>query len=138
MYLGLLIGEAMRMSVDAEARIKQDILVEIQVLDQNYRILSGFISGQDYDPVTVGSSMQTFKDSLSRASAYVLALYNLKGRHVNIPWEQLFTSLDFAIATLAGASSVKQRDAVRSTLAMSQTQMREVLNYFYALKESLK
>ena len=125
------------MSVDAETRIKQDILVEIQVLDQNYRILAGFISGQDYDPLTVGNSMQTFKDSLSRASAYVLALYNLKGRHVTIPWEQLFTSLDFAIATLAGASSVNQRDAVRSTLAMSQTQMREVLNYFYALKESL-
>jgi hypothetical protein len=82
--------------------------------------------------------MQTFKDSLSRASAYVLALYNLRGRHVTIPWEQLFTSLEFAIATLAGASSIKQRDAVRSTLAMSQTQMREVLNYFYALKESLK
>lgn len=125
------------MSVDAEARIKQDILSEIQVLDQNYRILAGFISGQDLDPTTVGTSMQNFKASLSRASAYVLALYNLRGVHVSIPWEQLFTSLDFAIATLSGAASIKQRDAVRSTLAMSQDQMKQVLNYFYALKKSM-
>lgn len=126
------------MSVDAEARIKQDILLEIQVLDENYRLLAEFISGKDCDPATVGNSMQTFKDSLSRASAYVLALYNLRGRHVTIPWEQLFTSLDFAIATLSNAASIKQRDAVRSTLVMSHEQMKQVLNYFYALKESLK
>jgi hypothetical protein len=81
--------------------------------------------------------MQTFKDSLSRASAYVLALYNLKGRRVNIPWESLFTSLDYAIATLSVSASIKQRDAVRSTLAMSHEQMKQVLNYFAALKESL-
>ncbi len=123
--------------MDTEAKIKQDILAEIQVMNENYRIIAGFISGQDYDPATIGNSMQTFKDSLSRASAYVLALYNLKGRRVNIPWESLFTSLDYAIATLSVSASIKQRDAVRSTLAMSHEQMKQVLNYFAALKESL-
>ncbi|MGE5555143.1 MAG: hypothetical protein ACM3UY_02610 [Methanocella sp.] len=125
------------MAMDTEAKIKQDILAEIQVMNENYRIIAGFISGQDYDPATIGNSMQTFKDSLSRASAYVLALYNLKGRRVNIPWESLFTSLDYAIATLSVSASIKQRDAVRSTLAMSHEQMKQVLNYFAALKESL-
>lgn len=123
--------------MDTEAKIKQDILAEIQVMNENYRIIAGFISGQDYDPATIGNSMQTFKDSLSRASAYVLALYNLKGRRVNIPWESLFTILDYAIATLSVSASIKQRDAVRSTLAMSHEQMKQVLNYFAALKESL-
>jgi len=126
------------MSMDTEAKIKQDILAEIQVMNENYRILAGFIAGQDYDPATVGNSMQAFKDSLSRASAYVLALYNLKGRRVTIPWESLFTNLDYAIATLSVSASIKQRDAVRSTLAMSHEQMKQVLNYFAALKETLK
>lgn len=124
--------------MDTEAKIKQDILAEIQVMNENYRILAGFIAGQDYDPATVGNSMQAFKDSLSRASAYVLALYNLKGRRVTIPWEPLFTNLDYAIATLSVSASIKQRDAVRSTLAMSHEQMKQVLNYFAALKETLK
>lgn len=124
--------------MDTEAKIKQDILAEIQVMNENYRILAGFIAGQDYDPATVGNSMQAFKDSLSRASAYVLALYNLKGRRVTIPWDPLFTNLDYAIATLSVSASIKQRDAVRSTLAMSHEQMKQVLNYFAALKETLK
>ncbi len=123
---------------DTESKIKQDLLAEIQTLEQNYVVISGFISGTDYDPTTIGTSIQAFKDSLSRASAFVLALYNLKGRRVSIPWEQLFTSLDYALATLSVSASIKQRDSVRAILAMAQEQMRQVLSYFSALKETLK
>jgi hypothetical protein len=126
------------MSSDTETKIKQDLLAEIQILEQNYKVLAGFIIGTDYDPLTVGNSIQTFKDSLSRASAYVLALYNLKGRRVNIPWDPLFTSLDYALATLSVSATIKERDAVRTILAMSRDQMAQVLAYFAALKESLK
>ncbi len=101
-------------------------------------MLSGFILGSDYDPLTIGNSIQTFKDSLSRASAFVLALYNLKGRRVNIPWEPLFTSLDYALATISVSASIKQRDAVRTILAMAKEQMAQVMSYFAALNESLK
>jgi len=121
-----------------EAKIKQDLLTEIQILSENYKLLASFTAGTDYDPATVGNGMQTFKDSLSRASAYVLALYNLKGQRVNIPWEPLFTSLDYAIATLSASATIKQRDAVRAILAMAQEQMKQVMSYFAALKESLK
>jgi hypothetical protein len=126
------------MQNDAETKIKQDLLAEIQTLEQNYKVLAGFISGTDYDPMTIGTSIQAFKDSLNRASAFVLALYNLKGKRVNIPWEPLFTSLDYAVATLSVSASTKQRDAVRVILSMAQEQMAQVLSYFSALKESLK
>lgn len=126
------------MQTDTEAKIKADLLAETQTLEQNYRVIAGFVQGNDYDPATIGNSIQAFKDSLSRASAFVLALYNLKGRRVNIPWEQLFTSLDYALATLTTSSSIKGRDAVRAILAMSQEQMGQVMAYFAALKESLK
>ncbi len=125
------------MSTQAEAKIKQDLLSEVQTLGENYKILASFVSGADYDPLTVGTSMQTFKGSLSRASAYVLALYNLRGQRINIPWEQLFTNLDYAIATLSTSATLKQRDAVRAILAMSREQMSQVMSYFAALKESL-
>jgi hypothetical protein len=127
------------MSSDPEAQIKRDLLAEIAILDENYRVIAGFVSGQDLDPSTIGTSILTFKNSLHRSSAYVLALYNLRGQRVTIPWETLFTNLDFALATITGQSvSIKQRDAVRSILGMSQNDMRQVLNYFYSLKESLK
>ena len=126
------------MSDNTEGKIKQDLFVEIQNLEQNFAVISGFLSGKDYDSITIGQTIQSFKDSLSRASAFVLALYNLKGKRVSIPWEPLFTSLDYAVATISVSSSPKQKEAVRTILLMSKEQMEQVLSYFAALKESIK
>lgn len=123
---------------EAEAKLKQDLFVEIKNLEQNHGVIRSFISGKDFDPLTIGGALQSFKDSLSRASAFVLALYNLKGKRVNIPWDPLFTSLDYALATIGVSSSPKQKAAVRTVLAMSEEQMEQVLSYFAALMESLK
>ena len=41
------------MQTDTEKQIKQDLLTEIQTLEHNYRVMSGFISGSDYDPATI-------------------------------------------------------------------------------------
>lgn len=123
---------------NTEAKIKQDLFVEIQNLEQTYTVIKSFLSGKDYDVISIGGTIQSFKDSLSRASAFVLALYNLKGRRVNIPWDQLFTSLDYALATISVSSSPKQKVAVRTILSMSKEQMEQVLSYFEALKESIK
>lgn len=126
------------MPQETEAKIKQDLNMEIQTLEQNYQVLGNFVAGKDYDILTISTSIQAFKDSLSRASAYVLALYNLKGKRVNIPWEPLFTSLDYALATVSVSAAPKQKAAVKVILSMSQEQIQQVLSYFSALKESLK
>ena len=126
------------MQDNTEARIKQDLFAEIQNLEQNYGVIASFLSGKEYDAIAIGVAIQAFKDSLSRASAFVLALYNLKGKRVSIPWEPLFTSLDYALATIAVSSSPKQKTAVKTILFMSEEQIGQVLSYFSALKESLK
>ena len=123
---------------DVEARIKQDLLAETENLEQSYRLIDSFLSGEDYDSLALGQMIQSFKDSLSRASAFVLALYNLKGKRVSIPWEPLFTSLDYALATISVSLSPKQKAAVKTILSMSKEQMSQVISYFEALKESLK
>ena len=121
-----------------ETKIKQDLFAEIQNLEQNYTVIKNFLSGKDYDVIVIGGSIQAFKDSLSRASAFVLALYNLKGKRVNIPWEPLFTSLDYALATISVSPAPKQKAAVKVVLSMAESQIEQVLSYFSALKESLK
>ena len=125
----------MTMQNDAETKIKQDLLAEIQNLEQNYQVIKGFVLGKEYDVTVIGTSIQSFKDSLSRASAFVLALYNLKGKRVNIPWDPLFTNLDYALATL---STAPKKAAVHAILSMAEPQMEQVMSYFSALKESLK
>lgn len=126
------------MQNDTETKIKQDLFAEIQNLEQNYKVIESFVAGKDYDVTVIGSSIQSFKDSLSRASAFVLALYNFKGKRVNIPWDPLFTSLDYALATISVSAAPKQKAAVRVILSMAKEQIEQVLSYFSALKESLK
>jgi hypothetical protein len=126
------------MENDTETKIKQDLIAEIQNLEQNYKVIESFITGKDYSVTVIGPSIQSFKDSLSRASAFVLALYNFKGKRVNIPWDPLFTSLDYALATISVSAVPKQKEAVRVILSMAKEQIEQVLSYFSALKESLK
>jgi hypothetical protein len=76
-----------------EAKIKQDLSAEIVQLDESYRQIRSSLSEKEYDAFAVACSIRAFKDSLSRASAYTLTLYKLRGQKVNIPWEQLFTNL---------------------------------------------
>ena len=84
---------------ETEMKIKRDLFAEILDLEQNYIVIKSFIVWKDYDVTVIGSNIQSFKDSLSRASAFVLGLFNLKCKRVNIQWESLFTSLDYALAT---------------------------------------
>jgi len=122
----------------AEEHIKNDLLAEIQYLEAKYVTIKNFLAGKVMDFLLVGSTLQEFKDSLSRASAFVLTLYNLRGKRVNIPWEPLFTNLDYALATIAVSPSQKQQSAIKTILSMAQTQFEQVMSYFSALKASLK
>jgi hypothetical protein len=122
----------------AESKLKQDLLQEITVLQESSGVLGDFLGGKDFDIMQISGNVKTFKDSLSRASAYVLALYNLKGKRVTIPWEPLFTSLDYALATISVSNPAKQKASVKTILNMSKEQIYQVLSYFETLKESLK
>jgi hypothetical protein len=130
--------KAMDMPEGTEAKIKQDLFAEIINLEKNYRLIRSSISAKEYDSITIGATLKDFKDSLSRASAFIMALYNLNGQRVKIPWEQLFTNLDYALATISASPAQKQKAAVQTILSMSQAEFEQVLAYFAALKESLK
>jgi hypothetical protein len=126
------------MPEETEAKIKQDLSAEIDYLQESYHQLKNVFAAKEYDQLATATSIRAFKDSLSRASAYTMTLYNLRGHRVNIPWEQLFTNLDYALATINMSPSLKQRDAVYTILSMSKAEFEQVLSYFSALKESLK
>jgi hypothetical protein len=131
-------GQGTVMLGNAEFKLKQDLLEEISKLTEASVVLGDFLNGKDFKITEITYNLQAFKDSLSRASAYALALYNLKGKRVTIPWEPLFTSLDYALATVAVSLPAKQKTAIRTILGMSKDQIFQVLTYFETLKESLR
>ncbi|MCX8150307.1 MAG: hypothetical protein N3D85_02220 [Candidatus Bathyarchaeota archaeon] len=126
------------MQTETENKIKQDLLVEIHNLENYYALLNNYLSGKEYEATQIRSILQLFKASLSRTSAYLLTLYNLKGQRIKIPWEQLFTNLDHTLATMELAPSAKLRTAVQLALNMAEPKIDQVMSYLTNLKEFLK
>jgi len=125
------------MSEGAEMKIRQDLSAEITLLEESYRQIKNQLLAKDYNASVVVSALKTFKDSLNRASAYVLTLFTLKGKQVNITWDHLFTHLDYTL-TVPISPPLKHRDAVQTTLLISEAEFNQVLTYFTTLKASLK
>jgi len=125
------------MSEGAEIKIRQDLLAEINFLEESYRQLKNQLLAKDYNASTVVSALKTFKDSLNRASAYLLTLFTLKGKQVKITWEHLFTHLDYTL-TVPVSPPLKHRDAIQAILTMSEVEFNQVLTYFATLKTSIK
>ncbi|MCL2134571.1 MAG: hypothetical protein FWH37_03335 [Candidatus Bathyarchaeota archaeon] len=127
------------MSGETEVKIRQDLYAEIVLLEESYRRIYSCLLSSEYDASAVAFALKTFKDSLNRASTYVLTLYTLRGKRVNISWDHLFTHLDYALAAINGSPpSIKQKDNVQTILAMSKAEFEQVLTYFLTLKESIK
>lgn len=126
------------MEKGTETKLKNDLLVEIRALENDYVVIKKFLSSQEFDILQIGKSLQAFKDGLSRTSAFILSLYTLHGQKVKIPWEPLFTSLDYALATINVAPTAKQFASLKAILTMSASQIEEVMSYLSSLKESLK
>jgi hypothetical protein len=124
------------MSEGAEIKIRQDISAEITILEESYSQIKSQLLAQNYDATAVVSALKAFKASLSRASAYLLTLFTLKGKQVNISWEHLFTHIDYAL-TVPTSPPLKHRDTVQTTLTISETEFNQILTYFATLKESL-
>jgi len=126
------------MSEGPEVKIRRDLFAEITLLEESYRQINSSLLAKDYDALALVCALKTFKDSLNRASAFALTLYTLRGKRVNISWEHLFMHLDYAIAAVNDAPSLKQRDTVQAILSMSKAEFEQVLSYFISLKESIK
>jgi hypothetical protein len=128
----------MVMQNEAEIRIKQELIAEILNLEKFYGSLKDYLLGAEYNAVEIRGNLQVFKDSLNKVSAYILALYNLKGQRIKIPWESLFTNVDLALATMEIAPAPKLRAAIQLAFEMSEPKIEQVMSYLANLKEFLK
>ena len=125
------------MSEEAKIKIRQDLYAEITFLEESYQQINSHLLAKEYNASAVVSALKAFKDSLNRASAYILTLFTLKGKQVNISWEHLFTHLDYTL-TVPISPPLKHREAVQTILTISKTEFNQVLTYFTTLKTSLK
>jgi hypothetical protein len=116
--------------------IKTKLYGEIELLEQQYRALKGYLAGDDDNLEIVGAA-KGFRDTLNAISMHVLTLYTLEGRKAKITWDSLITNIDHALETLQSSRS-KPKSAIQLALNISEPKIEEVMSYLLTLKKSLQ
>ena len=127
------------MQTPLDEQIKNELLNEITQLEDNYKIIRNYLSGAEYETTAIQVALKKLRDQLNVVSAHILTLYNLKGQKIrNIPWEPLFTNIDYALATIGITQKTNPRSAVKLALTISDPKIDDVMLYLSSLKDSLK
>ena len=113
--------------------IKTKLYGEIELLEQQYRALKGYLAGDDDNLEIVGAA-KGFRDTLNAISMHVLTLYTLEGRKAKITWDSLITNIDQALETLQSSRS-KPKSAIQLALNISEPKIEEVMSYLLTLKK---
>jgi hypothetical protein len=121
-----------------DAHMRAELTAEILGLEDNYLVIRRYLSGEEFDPLEIVSSLHAFKTGLDRISAQILAIYELRGHRTKITWESLLENLGNALDTLRGFRGVNPRPAIQAALDMSSPGIEEVMAYLSKLKISLQ
>jgi hypothetical protein len=119
-------------------QISNQLKAEIQTLETHYQTIKDYLSGKEYEKYAILGTLRAYKDSLSRISMHILALYQLKGQKAKITWESLLENINSALTTLQSNTNRNPRAAIQTALNMSEPKIEEVMTYMSSLKQSLQ
>ncbi|MCW4005529.1 MAG: hypothetical protein NWF04_02870 [Candidatus Bathyarchaeota archaeon] len=125
------------MQGNTEARIRQDLIDSIDNVEEQYKVLTQYLSGATYDSLQIKVHLQAFKGSLNKTSAYLLTLYNLRGQPITIPWDSLLTNIDHAITTVDLSPEPKIKAAIELAFNFSEPKIDQVMSYLRNVKNCL-
>jgi hypothetical protein len=118
--------------------IKTKLYGEIETLEQQYRVLKGYLAGKEDDNLEIIGALKGFRNTLNKISTHILTLYTLEGQKAKITWDSLLTNIDNALETLNGSSRAKPIPTIQLALNISEPKIEEVMSYLLTLKKSLQ
>ncbi len=120
-----------------DAQTRNVLRGEIETLENNYKVLRGYVDGAEYDSLEIMGILQVFRETLNRLSGHILTLYVLKGQKTKITWESLLTNIDNALENIRNMAHPNPRSAIQLSFNMSEPNAQEVMIYLAKLKAAL-
>ncbi len=119
------------------AQIGTALKAEIEALEIHYQTINSYLTGTECADYQIIGTLRTFKESLNRISAHILALYQLKGQKTKITWDPLLENINSALQNMQNSRNPKPRTAIPLAFNMSEPKAAEVMSYLAKLKQSL-
>ena len=118
--------------------IKTKLYAEIEIVEKQYCIIKGYLTGKEYANLEIIEILQGFSDTLNKISTHILTLYTLEDQKTKITWNSLLTNINNALETMQSSARSKPKPTIQLALNLSEPKIEEVMSYLLTLKEALQ
>lgn len=119
--------------------MKSGILSEIESLEKDYDIIKNFLKGVQYDSFQIRTTLQSFKDQLSKARSLIIAYFQMQGKSFDFQTRPILDSIDMALVLMEVKPQLtlqQARGVLQFCLAIASIKIEDVMSFISMLKKT--
>jgi len=119
--------------------IRSETIAEIESLEKDYEIIKNFLKGTQYDLHQVRTTLQSFKDRLSKVRSLLMTYFQMQGKHFDFQTRPILDNIDIALVLMEVSPQLnwdKARGILQLSLAMANIKIEDVMSFISTLKKT--
>lgn len=129
------------MAADVLDGIRSETVAEIELLQENYEIIKNFLKGTQYDLNQIRTTLQLFKDRLSKVRSLLVTYFQLQGKQFDFQTRPILDAVDTALVLMESARATNpswenDRGLLQLSLAISTMKIEDVMSFISTLKKT--
>jgi len=119
--------------------IRSEILFEIEALEKDYEVIKNFLKGIQYELPRIRTSLQSFKDRMSKVRSLIIAYFQMQGKNFDLQTRPILDSIDMALVLMEVNPKMNMQQArgiLQLTLLMASIKIEDVMAFISTLKKT--
>lgn len=127
------------MESKAIGEIRSEILFEIESLEKDYEVIKNFLKGIQYDLLRLRTSLQSFKDRMSKVRSLIIAYFQMHGKSFDFQTKSILDSIDMALVLMEVNPQMNMQQArgiLQLSLLVANIKIEDVMAFISTLKKT--
>lgn len=127
------------MESDIIKGIKSETVVEIELLERDYEIIKNFLKGTRYDFPQIRTTLQSFKDRLSKVRSLLVTYFQMQGKQFDFQTRPMLDNIDMALVLMEVVPDLnweKARGILQLSLAVAGIKIEDIMAFISTLKKT--
>jgi len=119
--------------------IRSEIILEIEALEKDYEVIKNFLKGIQYELPRIRTSLQSFKDRMSKVRSLIIAYFQMQGKNFDLQTRPILDSIDMALVLMEVNPKMNMQQArgiLQLTLLMASIKIEDVMAFISTLKKT--
>lgn len=127
------------MESKAIEEIRSEILFAVESLEKDYELIKNFLKGIPFDLLRVRTSLQSFKDRMSKVRSLIIAYFQMQGKSFDLHTRPILDSIDMALVLMEIKPQMNMQQArgiLQLTLSVASIKIEDVMAFISTLKKT--